>query len=55
VKDSARPDWQEVRRAQFAAMFGPRMPGDMELVKKYRGELHGYDRAVPLESLEAVT
>ena len=27
------------------------MQGDMDLVRKYANELHGYDRAVPLESL----
>ena len=36
-------------------MFGPRMSGDLELVGKYRDELHGYDRAVPLESLTTNT
>lgn len=48
---SGRADWKDFGRAKMVAMFGPKMPGDIELVQKYASELHGYDRAVPLESL----
>ena len=52
VANSGRPDWVELRRARMVAMFGARVDGDMELVKKYANELRGYDRAIPLESLD---
>lgn len=48
---SGRADWKDFNRAKFVVMFGPRTQGDLELAKKYARELHGYDRAVPLESL----
>ena len=34
----------DISRARFIAMFGPRMPGDSELLERHREKVRGYLR-----------
>lgn len=37
VLGSGRQDWKDWSRAKFIARFGPRIDGDSELLKRYKG------------------
>ena len=39
VAGSGRSDWKDWQGAQFVNMFGSRMPGDEELLARYRNEI----------------
>lgn len=39
VENSGRADYKDFSRAKAIAMFGPRMEGDVELLKRYMPEL----------------
>lgn len=39
VAGSGRPDYADYSRAKMISVFGPRMPGDTELLARYREEV----------------